>query len=454
MVPQSRIRTTLDLSDRMSVVDTFTFMRSDPKVERLFQLLQTGNTPVFATGMWGSSAPILAALASQTLNRTVLFVTAHADEADNCVDDISTALGTTPEQLPQLESLPSEQRGGDDELLAERLRLCLSLSDHAQRGRDASSPLIVASVHALMQPVPDPQVIAASSLALASGDVRQPEAIVQWLEEQRFTRCDQVGLPGDYAQRGGIIDVFSEGHRDPIRLEFFGDALESIRLFDAGTQRSSQPVESIRIPARQANASSPRDRSTTSFLALLPKDTIIAFLEPLEIQELGRTYWQQLGERAGIIPADAIFRRANDFTQLYLQRFDTGGECSVNLGVESLPQFEPKRGEALQALETLAGECEVVVFCDNAPERQRFEQVLDEHFPQRPRIRSEIGVIQRGFRWRDIAIVPHHEIFSRYRQRRTLRRVQPARPIDSVLRSESPGITSSTCCTGSADFAG
>ena len=212
-----------------------------------------------------------------------------------------------------------------------------------------------------------------------------------------------------------------------------GDELESIRLFDAGTQRSCQPVASIRIPARQANQTSPRDQSTTSFLALLPKDTIIAFLEPLEIQELGRTYWQQLGERAGIIPVEAIFRRANDFTQLYLQRFDAGGDCSVNLAVESLPHFEPKRGEALQALETLAVECEVVVLCDNAAERQRFEQVLDEHFERRPRIRSEIGVMHRGFRWRDTAIVPHHEIFSRYRQRRTLRRVQPARPIDTFF---------------------
>jgi transcription-repair coupling factor (superfamily II helicase) len=444
----------------MVVVDAFEVIRTDARVSELARLLTDVGGPVAAAGLWGSSAPILAAIVGERLERPLLLITAHADEADNCVDDITTALGIAPEQLPQLETLPHE-RVVEDELYSERLRLCLLLSDRpataARPGAHQASPAprgganrlsarseppvlpcIVASIHALMQPVPSPEAIASRSLTVSAGQSLAPERLVERLGEQGFNRCDQVELPGDFARRGGIVDVYSNAHSDPIRIEFFGDEVESIRLFDAGTQRSSHAIESIRIPARSVAAvDTDSRRDTTSFLALLPADTIIAFHEPLEIQELGRTYWQQLGERAGIVPAEAVFRRANDFAQLHLQRFGGGFERGVDFAVGSLPQFEPKSTEALEALATLADECDVVVLCDNPPERQRFEDLLDE-LPRRPRrVRTTVGILHRGFRWETTAFVPHHELFHRYRQRRTLRRVQPARPIDSFFDLDS-----------------
>jgi len=440
----------------MLLVDAFDVVRTDARIGELARLLTGEGGAVTAAGLWGSCAPILGAIVGERLKRPLLLVTAHADEADNCLDDVTTALGTAPEQLPQLETFPHE-RAADDELYSERLRLCLLLSGEgaAQPCPDANGarpafrgdvrrssaapepsppPCIVASIHALMQPVPSREAIAAQSFTVAVGRPLAPEQLVEWLSGQGFNRCDQVELPGDYARRGGIVDVYSNAHSDPIRIEFFGDEIESIRLFDAGTQRSSHALESIRIPARavvEGRAGGPRD--TTSFLALLPPETIIAFHEPLEIQELGRTYWQQLGQRAGIVPVDAVFRRANDFAQLYLQRFGGGFEHGVDFAVGSLPHFEPQSSEALEALAALAGECDVVVLCDNRPEQQRFEDLLNE-LPTRPaRVRTTVGVIHRGFRWDSTAFVPRHELFHRYRQRRTLRRVQPARPIDSFF---------------------
>ncbi|MBU0617673.1 MAG: hypothetical protein KKI02_08140, partial [Planctomycetes bacterium] len=422
----------------MAIVDAFDVIRTDARVGRLTDLLADAEGPVIAAGLWGSSAPILAALLAERMRRPLLLVTAHADEADNSLDDIDTAVGTAPEQLPQLDTLPGE-RVCEDELAAERLRLCVLLSDvDAKRDAPAAPPCIVASVHALMQLVPSPEAIAAQSRTINAQQVLPPEHLADWLTGQGFTRCDQVGLPGDYAQRGGIIDVYTDAHSDPVRIEFVGDEIESVRLFDAGTQRSSHELRSIRIPARSIlDARDGARCPTTSFLALLPKDTIIAFHEPVEIQELGRTYWQQLGERAGIVPVEAIFRRAGDFTQLHLQRFAGGIGRGVDFAVGGLPQFEPKSGESLETLSALANECDVVVLCDNAPELRHFEKLLDE-LPERPRrVRTEVGVIHRGFQWGTTAIVPHHELFHRYRQRRTLRKVQPARPIDSFFDLET-----------------
>ena len=457
----------------------FATIRADPRVEELTRLLAEPGGLVAAEGLWGSSAPILAALVAQRLGRPLLLVTAHGDEADDMRDDIETAVGTLPDLLPSLDNLPADTRP-DDELAGERLRLCLALlarsgirgEQHGQESclssgftappRQAPAlpkssergavPRIVAPIMALMQPVPSPEAIADRSLSIRVGQRLDPDRLMGWLTEHGFQRCEAVEVPGDFARRGGIVDVHSNAHVDPVRIEFFGDEVASIRLFDAGTQRSSHALVAVQIPALRLVAAATDQNAGTSFLRLLPPDTIIAFHEPSEIQELGRTYWRRLGEPAGIIPVEAVFRRANEFTQLHLHRFSGVAPRAVSLDVGSLPQFEPRAPEALRALAELAAGTGVVVFCDNRAEAQRFGELLrDASAGPMPagredgplaaggsvaalgNVRTEIGVIHRGFRWGQTAYVPHHELFHRYRQRRTLRRVAPARPIDSFF---------------------
>ena len=418
----------------MAIVDVFEPMRADARVGQLANLLTDADGPVVAAGLWGSSAPILSGMLAERLGRPLLLVTAHTDETDNNLDDLKMATGIAPEHLPFLDQLPGEETT-DDELISERLRLCVLLSDYnAARMKPCRPPVIVAGVQALMQPVPSPDVIENRSLKLEVGQAITPAELVDWLDRQTFTRCDQVELPGDFAQRGGIVDVFCNAHSDPIRIEYFGDEIESIRYFDAGTKRSSHELHTVRLPSRAVLKPTSQDGSeTTGFLSFLPADTIIALHEPADIQELGRSYWQRLGERVGTVPVEAIFRRSNDFTQLYLQRFAGGIENGIDFTVAGLPPFEAKTGEALETLVNFSRDYDVVVLCDNRPELQRFEQLLGE-MPHTPsRVRAEVGIIHNGFVWERTAFIPHHELFHRYRQRRTLRKVQPARPIDSFF---------------------
>jgi transcription-repair coupling factor (superfamily II helicase) len=451
-------------------VDLFAAIHGDFRFEELTRLLAMERGVAAAEGLWGSAARILAALTAQRLGRPLLLVTAHADEADDCRDDIETAIGRAPDMLPQLDQVPGESTEAD-ELAAERLRLCVALTggvgkwESEKAGKEEPGatvpsrlptfprsptteapasrawaepppPCMVASIMALMQTVPSPEAIAASSLALEAGLTLEPAELARWLTEHGFSRCDAVDMPGDFAQRGGIVDIYSNAHTDPVRIEFFADQIESIRLFDLGTQRSSQLLQSVQIPAMSlphVRREDPRRGVNTSFLAFLPAGTLIAFTEPAEIQELGRTYWQRLGEPAGMVPVEAVFRRANDFSQLHLQRFASGGPRTIDFDVRSLPQFEPRSTEALQGLAQLARECETFVLCDNPAEEQRFIELMAQ-LPERPtRLRTAVGVLHRGFQWGQTAYVPHHELFHRYRQRRTLRRVAPARPIDSFF---------------------
>jgi len=421
-------------------VEPLDAIRHDSRLVELGALLAGGHTPVAATGLWGSFAPILAAFTAERLRRPFLLVTAHADEADDFRDDIETATGRAPELLPALEVLPGDA-APDDELAGERVRLCLALLEQATAPHTGDAPWIVAPIPALMQPVPSREALVRNSLALHAGQETPIEPIVTWLSEHGFRRCDQVELPGDFARRGGIIDVYSSAAADAVRIEFFGDQVESLRLFDPGTQRSSHALEGVNIPALASgppagstkSTGRPAERDTTGFLALLPADTLIAFHEPLEIQEIGRTYWQRLGERGGMIPVDALFRRANNFAQLHLQRFGEVATQAVRFDVTSLPPFEPKATEALEALAELSRECEVVVYCDNPPEQQRLLELAGQLGERAARLETTVGVLHRGFCFGGRAFVPHHELFHRYRQRRTLRRVQPARPIDDFF---------------------
>ncbi|MCH7871912.1 MAG: transcription-repair coupling factor, partial [Planctomycetes bacterium] len=313
---------------------------------------------------------------------------------------------------------------------------CIGLAEHS--AGDAAR-IIIAPIQALMQLVPSPQAIAEQSRLVSVGGSLVIDDFTGWLSEAGFNRCDQVETPGDFALRGGILDIFSHSYSDPVRIELFGDEIESIRLFDASTQRSSTKLDAVRVPAYSAStlftASDPsRLDQMTGFLAYLPDDTIIAINEPVEVQELGRTFWQRLGEPGGMINVDAVFRRAGDFAQLHLQRF--GGatnDRTVALDVDSLPQFEAGSSNSIDVLFELANEHQVIVLCDNEPERQRLIELLEQKADSAGQLATTVGVIHRGFRWGRTAFVPHHEVFHRYRQRRTLRRVQPARPIDSFF---------------------
>lgn len=433
-------------------VNVDALIRSHQSFEALEQLLAGDHTPITAEGLWGSCAPFVAGLAAEHTRRPLLYVTAHVDDADTARDDLETILEKQPELLPQLD-IVGRDVPTDSEAAGERLRICLDLlrldpengwdeaAADAAIAADAErlSPyVIVAPLLALMQPVATPEAIQAQSRLLSLGDRIDPEELATWLTTSGFKACDQVEVPGDFARRGGIIDVFSNAHTDPVRVEFFGDEIDSIRSFDAGTQRSATKIPSVQIPALDVAttaASEPGQRgaATTSFLSLLPRNTLIALNDPAEIQELGRTYWQRLGEKAGIVPVERLFQRMDSFQELHLNRFAHGGKHAIDFGVTSLPQFDAKTPEAIRGLVELTERGQVVIFCENAAEAQRFNELLREQLDTPPVFQLVIGTLTRGFAMGSTAFVPHHEIFGRTRQRRTLRRVATGRPIDTFL---------------------
>ena len=98
---------------------------------------------------------------------------------------------------------------------------------------------MLTTVNALVQRVPPRAAFAGASLELRTNGTVQPEKLARFLEANGYGRAGTVMEPGEYAMRGGIIDIFPAGEADPVRLDLFGDTIESIRIFDPGTQRSA-----------------------------------------------------------------------------------------------------------------------------------------------------------------------------------------------------------------------
>ncbi|UCD27938.1 MAG: transcription-repair coupling factor [Planctomycetota bacterium] len=400
-----------------------------------------GTGVVSADGLWGSFAPTLAGTIAAELNRPLLYITAHLEQADEVRDDLELFCGQIPELLSAFETLPGEG-AASEEIHAERIQLCARL--HQEKNTENLNNLIVvAPIQSLMQAVPTPEAMQANLLSLTVAQQHDTLELADWLASHGFTRLDQVESPGDFALRGDILDIYPPGQVDPYRIDFFGDTIESIRRFDVSTQRSQTEFQTIRIAgmptdAKQTTArKSQIDANITNFLTYMPADTIIAFAEPIEIQELGRTFWNRLDQPQGMIPVEHLFQRAGNFLQLHLSTMPTGETSNrFSFGIQSLTRFETKTTEALGELNKIADRHDVLFYCDNEPERQRFVELWQNTIGPIPdRLHLAVGLMHHGFDWPAgrLAVIGHHQLFHRYQQRRRIRKTHAARPIESWL---------------------
>src|SRR4051794_25730417 len=145
-------------------------------------------------------------------------------------------------QFPAWDCQPYDRVSPHGGILAQRLTTLARLA----RLTGSDKPLIVlTTVNAIVQRVPSRDIVAAQALSVAPGHVVPMNSIVGWLEHNGYTRSSTVREPGEYAVRGGILDLFPAGLDQPVRFDFFGDSLESIRSFDAETQRTLLDMRSL-----------------------------------------------------------------------------------------------------------------------------------------------------------------------------------------------------------------
>jgi transcription-repair coupling factor (superfamily II helicase) len=145
-------------------------------------------------------------------------------------------------EFPAWDCLPYDRVSPNAGVIAQRMTALSRLV--RVKGRDKPS-ILLTTINAALQRVPARDFVSTHALSVAPGNVIGMQGIVDWLELNGFIRASTVREPGDYAMRGGILDLYPPGMDMPVRLDFFGDALETIRAFDAQTQRSEEQLRRL-----------------------------------------------------------------------------------------------------------------------------------------------------------------------------------------------------------------
>ena len=219
-----------------------------PGTQRLQEALSVPGAEVAATAPPGARSALIAALAAAASDRAattpVLAVTATGREAEDLQAALEASLGSGRVGLfPSWETLPHERLSPRSDTVDQRLSVLRRLA-HPD-ARDASHghlAVVVAPVRAVLQPIAK-GLGDLRPVALQAGDERPLEQVVEDLAAAAYARTDLVERRGEFAVRGGILDVFPPTEEHPLRLEFWGDTVEEIRWFKVADQRSLEVAE-------------------------------------------------------------------------------------------------------------------------------------------------------------------------------------------------------------------
>jgi transcription-repair coupling factor (superfamily II helicase) len=392
----------------------------------------------FVEGLWGSAAAALTAALAPRLSRTLVCILPQIESAEEFEEDLEFFAPGLPVSFPAWERL-SEDEAPDAEIRSQRLAVLKSLAALREGGADGR--VIVAPAQALLQSVPSPEALAENSLRLRKGMEIAPDRIAEWLAARDFQPVRQAEVPGEFSRRGGILDVFPLAAAEPVRLEFFGDEIESIRTYDTATQASKAEIAEIRLAALPMSGASATENC--SLFDHLPEIAVILLRDPAEIMERARDAVARGLPGFSEEAAAALKRAPQRFASLHLASLPGvfSGE-PVSFHVHSIERFIQPLDEAVKELELVAAERKrTVVLCGNQGERDRLMEILaDSPVLANPRFEVRLGRVHQGFDWTDLsyALLPHHEIFQRYRERRVVPRYRHLRPLEAFYELE-PG---------------
>jgi transcription-repair coupling factor (superfamily II helicase) len=374
-------------------------------------------------GLVGSSAALLLASLDEALPTTRIVVAAGPDEAALLRQDIAFFLGRDADVrlFPAFDAVKPQSRVRETGRLADRTRVVEELAT-------PSGPrYVVAPLAALLQAVPSPAQVERSRMVVAVGGRLDLDAFATRLTSAGFTRMPMVEAPGEWAQRGGIVDVHPRGRDMPLRIELFGEEIESIRRFDPQTQRSTERLSEAAIPILSTEEASGvatgTGKKASLLVDLLPRDAVI-----VHVEENAAAAWLAKFEKA---------RPDEDLGALYA-RFALKSLAFANLRLTSSPVAPGPDGanarlltatglardlvtfkDAVRAL--LAANDRVRLLCDTDGERSRVTTLLAESgLAEEKALEVSVGRLSHGFQIPALrtALLSCDELFGRTRMPR------------------------------------
>ncbi|MGC1274487.1 MAG: transcription-repair coupling factor [Planctomycetaceae bacterium] len=439
------------LSPAGSLADLPALVARQPGFVAVLAALARGDSGTI-DGAWGSCAAAAAAALARNLDRPLLVVLPRMAGVDDFAADLAAFLedaeGRRPLVIPAWETPPREI-SPTDPVFGRRLRVLEDLES------DRPPHLLLACLAALMQPVPDRSIREGASRTIRVGDELDPEELMRWLIERSFERVAAIDRPGEFSMHGGILDVWPADTTDPYRIEFFGDDVESIRRFDAETQRKIEELKEVRLLVVDVGngmwemgcgkSQNPFPHPTSpiphpnSLLDSLSSSAAVVLVEPTDIVDEGRHYLSRLDDTAGLFTVEETLARLTEQPSVTVSSLGVDSyETTCRLHVESVERFSSPK-HALEELAAALGRDErVLLACHNEGERERLGELIAETAPgaegpqngqpdlqpstldsQPSSLNSKVslclGRLTKGFRLvpEQLVVLSDHELFGR-----------------------------------------
>jgi transcription-repair coupling factor (superfamily II helicase) len=378
-------------------------------------------------GAAGSLPAFLTAHVYEKASRPMLCVLEDADSAAFFCSDLQQIFGSD-EQVILLPA--SDGRPFDPGHVPDPAPI-IQRADVMQRLAASYSGIIVTSVDALTEKVSSSSRVLEASLDIEVGQKEDPEILIERLVSQGFTRTEFVEAPGDLALRGGILDLFPYSGTFPIRIEFFGDEIDSIREFDIHTQRSVSRRTNARIVPNLDAPSESEDGRIPLTDHFAGGQGLVVLVNSAQLYDACTALFEQRTaaheaalERGNPVddPSSYYLDEAALRTALYpfhTLHFGTFQEdVSERIEVDSKPQpsFNTRIAQLRhQLLENHKNGIRTTILCNNVGQEGRLMELLeDDVLAGRASLRVES--IHRGFELPELklALYTDHEIFDRY----------------------------------------
>lgn len=371
-------------------------------IRDLANRLPPRGTLVRLGGLPGSSGAVLAAWLARGngSGRMVVVVATTPADAERWLGDLQQLLGPAAALYPQREGLGEEEP--HYEIAGERVETLAALVRGDLR-------VLVTTARASAERTAVPDALESLRVVLQPGQSRSLGELVAALDRMGYRRVAQVTEVAEFSVRGGIVDLYGFGMANPVRLEWWGDDIASVRAFDLTTQRSGADLADVTVLpiAGAATAVVPAGGPTRrrSLLELVPGDALVIEESPHPNLEEVERAWREadhhreiarrLGEDAP--PREELFVDPVAW-QAGLQRFarlaTRDDTADVQLGF-----FPPEKvNRDLRALRALLGHgTPTLILCDNEGQRERLDELLEDGGVPPAGTTLAVGALDGGF---------------------------------------------------------
>lgn len=378
----------------------------------------------------GSTPALLAARLAEKYDRIVI-IHPDAESAEFMKGDLDALQLSDTNYFP-----PTGHKPYDDQQITNS-SVVVQRSEVLENIQNSSTSVLVSSVPALFEKVVSPDVFSDASITIQKGDSVNIDELKETLVDQKYDPVRFVSQPGEFAHRGGIMDVFPYSGEYPVRLEFFGDEVDSIREFDADSQRSVSFLDTVRLVPDATNLDEGTKKGLLSYFG---DDTIVLMINQSLIQtEFSKRFeqavleYELLESTENILSPEKLFVDPDQFKQsiercahLCLGGFSDNKQADWSFRLDARPQpdFNGSIKLLREDIQKLSRQSyDTYILCDNEGQRDRFEELLGEP-SEELRYHLSVETLHQGFLLQEqgLAVYTDHQIFNRYHRPKVRRR--------------------------------